>query len=93
MNNREIVSCFFIHGYTLQNYDFRFIKALFEYTMIFIRIFGEYSILPRREYAAYNLLQSILSITALSSLTGAFFPMFISQFNGITSCIPFIIAV
>lgn len=28
MNNREIVSCFFINGYTLQNYDFRFIKAL-----------------------------------------------------------------
>ena len=30
MNNREIESCFFINGYTLQNYDFRFIKALFK---------------------------------------------------------------
>ena len=37
MNNREIVSCFFINGYTLQNYDFRFIKALFEYRTAFIR--------------------------------------------------------
>ena len=61
--------------------------------MILSRVFGAYPILLRRAYAAYSLLESILSVMALSSLAGAFFSMLTSQFSGMIKFNPSVIAV